>query len=366
MKKQLFFKFIPLIAGALLVAVFYIAIPSRAVMDTAKTVSGYVRYALGQMTSLIPFSVYELAVTLLILLVLFHLIRSAAAIVRAKGERVITAVLQMLPLAAAGVIIWAAFLWLWCSLYYTTPFYEGVLKNTTPSEDDLKLALEVFIDGANASAPFISRDSDGHINESVPALLKRASDVIPYGRLSDVFPRLERYISPRPKSMLYSEIMSRTHFTGIYFALTGEANLNSGTPLAYLPSDTSHELAHAHGIAAESEANFAGILAAILSDDPAFRYSGYLLGVTELGNALYETNPDAYVELAQRYSDLILLDFRDNSEYWENYEDTPAAVTVSVVYDGYLKSNGQSLGIRSYGACVNLLSEWVNSGRMRV
>ncbi|NMB02581.1 MAG: DUF3810 domain-containing protein, partial [Firmicutes bacterium] len=44
--------------------------------------------------------------------------------------------------------------------------------------------------------------------------------------------------------------------------------------------------------------------------------------------------------------------------YWERYE-SPASKAASAMYDGFLKSHGQTLGVRSYGACVDLLVTWL-------
>jgi hypothetical protein len=145
----------------------------------------------------------------------------------------------------------------------------------------------------------------------------------------------------------------------VYFALTAEANLNVRTPAVFLPVATAHELAHSRGIAAEDQANFAAVIVCLESFDPTFRYSGYLSGFTALGNALSESNRELYLDCVQELGESARLDISDASEYWKRYEDAPAAVAAVTVYDGYLKSNNQPLGIRTYGECVTLLAEWV-------
>ncbi|MDR0937235.1 MAG: DUF3810 domain-containing protein [Oscillospiraceae bacterium] len=360
--KHLLKSTIPLSAGLLLTLSYYITLKAGSSFETAAVVSDFLRYAIGRLTSLIPFSVYEFLIVLMAAYALLSLSLCIIAAVRTQGTRIVAALGKLLPLATIAVYVWAGFLWLWCSLYYTTPFYDGVLQNAAPSEDELAAALTLFIDGANANAPLLSRDGAGHITEDAHEILKRAPDAVPYDRLIVTFPRLASYPNPRPKPMVFSEIMSITHFTGVYFALTGEANVNTGTPGGFIAATAAHELAHSHGVAPEDEANFAGIAAAVLSDDPVFRYSGYLLGLTELGNALYAANPGRYTELSQNFSELIRIDFSDNHDYWEQYQKTRAVTrTVNSAYDGYLKSNGQKLGIQSYGACVNLLTEWVRT-----
>ena len=48
-------------------------------------------------------------------------------------------------------------------------------------------------------------------------------------------------------------------------------------------------------------------------------------------------------------------DFKAQSAYWDEFRDSAAQKASNTVYDSFLKSNGQELGMQSYGACVNLL-----------
>ena len=50
----------------------------------------------------------------------------------------------------------------------------------------------------------------------------------------------------------------------------------------------------------------------------------------------------------------MLTDLQDNNAYWSQYE-TPVSEVSEKVYDSYLKANGDPLGMKSYGACVDLL-----------
>ena len=72
---------------------------------------------------------------------------------------------------------------------------------------------------------------------------------------------------------------------------TGESNVNIDSPACLLPSTVTHELAHQRGIASEQECNFLAVAAATSAEDPAYRYSGYLMGYIHLSNALYRADP---------------------------------------------------------------------------
>ena len=148
--------------------------------------------------------------------------------------------------------------------------------------------------------------------------------------------------------------MSYLDFSGFYFPFTGEANLNDESPAAYLPANICHELAHQQGVASEQECNFIAILAATTTENDAYRYSGYLMGYVHLANALYRTDREAWQTVRDSLADTVRADLARNSAYWARF-DGLVNTAATKVYDGFLKSNGLSDGIQSYGAVVDLL-----------
>jgi hypothetical protein len=343
---------------AALIAGFYALRANRAVMDAAAAVSSVVRDGVAALTGLIPFSVFEVGSTIIVIITLIFIVSMLTKLIIGRWNPC-RAVKRIMSVAVAYTLIFATFLWLWCSNYFATPFYAGVLENRVASVEDIKTAAEYFLNGANELADSVPRDEDDHIAADAEEILKRAPESVNFDKIHAIFGRLDRRGTARVKPMLFSELMSRLRYTGIYMALTGESNVNVHTPLGYLPAVAAHELSHSHGVGAEDETNFLGIITAIESDDVLFKYSGYLSGFTYLGNALYDAAPEAYFELYGRTSAEVLQDMRDNSTFWQRYKENNFTKNVDKAYDSYLKNNGQTQGIKSYGACINLLSEWV-------
>ena len=183
---------------------------------------------------------------------------------------------------------------------------------------------------------------------------------------------------------MYSWLMSRTGYAGIYFALTGEANINRNMP-AFMPATIAHELAHQRGVFAEDETNFVAIIACITSGNTVYEYSGYLLGLIYLLNAIFDASrtysaagSDAWIEAMDAWIDIqagfgpeLRRDWTDNYEFWASQRTVDTGITiidtvltavtqtvsdaVTAIYDGYLRAQDQELGIRSYGAVVDLL-----------
>ena len=150
--------------------------------------------------------------------------------------------------------------------------------------------------------------------------------------------------------------MSAWGFTGYLCPLTGESTLNVDCPEVFLPVTIAHEYAHQRGVAAEQEANFVGIMAAVASGRPAYVYSGWLYGYLHLSNALYRADPAAAAACMAELPAAARADFDLNNAYWASWEG-PIREVGETVYDAFLHSYGQELGMQSYGACVDLLVE---------
>ena len=166
------------------------------------------------------------------------------------------------------------------------------------------------------------------------------------------------------KPIFFSRLQSRLGFTGVYFPFTGEANVNVDAPACLLPATVAHEMAHQRMVASEQEANFVGILAAVTSGDPVYQYSGYLMGLIQLCNALAPVDRGAWQDIVQRYFTQELADdWNDNNAYWAALA-SPVETAAEQVYDSFLKGNGQKLGMRSYGACVDLLAAYFGGERV--
>lgn len=151
-----------------------------------------------------------------------------------------------------------------------------------------------------------------------------------------------------------SRALSALRFTGFYFPFTGEPNVNMDSPAAFLPATVCHELAHQRGITAEEACNFIGILAAVRSEDAGYRYSGWLTGFGYLSNALYSADREAWQTIRDALPDTVVADLRADNAYWAQFRGVVSKVS-DTVYDGFLKSNGDTDGSKSYGVVTDLL-----------
>lgn len=335
-----------------LVILFHLLKDSRGVM------SGWVWFvmapleqALGRLWSLLPFSAAEVLTALFLLGCAVWLVRAVVLVVRQKAP--LPFLRRLLALASVWLWLWAGLCWLWNAAYYVPSFAQREGLSAAPcSVDELAAVTEYFARQAAALAPQVPRDEEGHFAVTPSDCFDRGPEL--YRNIVREFPSLDAK-AVKVKPLLLSRLQSILGFTGIYFPFTGEANVNVDAPACLLPATIAHEMSHQRMVASELEANFVGIAACASCDDVVFQYSGYLMGLIQLCNALYPVDDAAWYAIAEEYFNRELsVDWRDNNEYWSALE-SPLEDAAEDVYDSFLKSNDQELGIRSYGACVDLL-----------
>jgi hypothetical protein len=176
--------------------------------------------------------------------------------------------------------------------------------------------------------------------------------------------------APAPKGALLSPFMSLVGISGIYFPFTGEAHVNTTQPDCMAPFTACHEIAHQHGVAREDEANALGYLAAAAHPAADFRYSANLSAMRYALNSLAAADPAAYSRLVgvrvanpdgspgavakSRISPGVWADL-DAIAAWHNRYDSAVSRASGNVNDAYLRANGQTAGIKSYGRMVDVL-----------
>ena len=71
-------------------------------------------------------------------------------------------------------------------------------------------------------------------------------------------------------------------------------------------------------------------------------------------NELYKTGNSRFSEIVSFISDGVIRDLKFNSEYWNKYE-TDFSQSASDIYNIYLKENGITDGVQSYGRMLDLI-----------
>lgn len=310
-----------------------------------------VHRALAALNSHLPFSVAEALIGLAAAAVIAYIIYIVISMLRGGGrlKRLYAAVINLL---AAGLAVYAGFCMLWGVYYYGDDFMtRSALENENISVEQLEAVTRYFAERSNEYAEQVPRDEDGNYIADRAAILARSDEV--YENIERELPCLAGP-AVRAKGVYFSRLMSYTDFTGFFFPFTAEANVNTDFPPALFASTVAHELAHQRGVAKEQEANFVAVLASLAYGDTEYCYSACLLAYTHLGNALYSADYEAWKSIYLSLSEDMRRDFAANREYWAQFE-TPVQKVSNTVYEGFLYSYDQDMGLKSYGACVDLL-----------
>ena len=309
----------------------------------------------GRFWSIFPFSVAEVMAACFIAGTVIWLVRAVVLLVKQKQGR------AFLRRLAAYVCLlcwlWCAFCWMWNCTYRAPGFAEKYNLSKAPySPEQLLNVTVMFTIQAAELSDDVPRNEDLSFALSPAEAFDRAEGI--YDNISEFFPSLE-LSHRRAKPIVCSRLQSMLGYTGVYFPFTGEANVNIDQVPCLVPATIAHEMAHQRMVAAEEECNFVGVMACISSEDVVFQYSGWMMGLVYLINALYDLSPELAQEvMRQGFTDELRKDWNDNYEYWQALESPTqekANEVMDEVYDGYLKSQGQALGLMSYDACVDLL-----------
>jgi hypothetical protein len=304
------------------------------------------------LTGLLPFSVAELA---LILLVIYIPIRLIYLIIKAsrKGKGII-----LLRFLANIVLIGSLWFFIqvmvWNINYERLPYAELANINIQDSSvDDLEALCRWLVADTNKLREQVSENQDGImlVEGGYKSVLKRAYKG--YEVIEQEYPFLGGKYGP-PKPVLLSRLMSHSNIIGIYSCLTGEANIDIDIPEMSLASTVMHEMAHQRGFAREDEANYIAYKTCMAHPDIDFKYSGSVMALQYSMNALYAESPDRYFDVASNYSPGYRRDLEAEVKYWKQFQGITKEVA-NKMNDTYLKMNGQEDGVKSYGRMIDLL-----------
>jgi len=303
------------------------------------TISRLYQIQWGWLIALIPFSIMELVFVSWITIILITLLKGLQAMGRHQWA--------LFGNALRSVAIW---LLIMTNLYVGTagmaynrlPVQIPQFQGTVPYTDYVTV-IEAFRDDFNAQASQLTFDESGSVIN--PHSLTTLNHLIHEGfsQLDPVyFTRYSTTIKPLLTSFLYREF----HITGVHFAPSTEALVNTLIPDALLPFTMAHELAHAKGVMREDDANLVAMYICLTSDDPFIKYSGYFNTFYALLNlSRYIGEPSRYLALYQSLDQPIRQDYQFQGQYWAQYDVLDRFARW--VNDTYLKLFGTE-GVTSY------------------
>ena len=163
--------------------------------------------------------------------------------------------------------------------------------------------------------------------------------------------------NPRVRRLFPGGVLLGTSTAGIFLPFSMEAHIDAGLHWLTWPHVMSHEMAHGFGITDEGECNFIASISCRESNDAYFKYSGGLYDFRLIYNALSRIgiNED---RLRSKIPPICLSDLAEIRSKHNAYPNYVPEVWRNWIYDKYLKSQGISSGLSSYGEVLGLLLAW--------
>lgn len=308
----------------------------------------------SRLIGLLPFSVAEFLALFFftgLIALLFYVVFSLSRRGLPKANTIFSLIKKGVP--------WVAFLYLifqlsWGLNYHRIPFSQQAGLDVHPtSVEELTQLCTSLTQQAVLLRSQVSEDHDGVFSLTFDQSTLYALAQKGYENAAVLFPTLSG-VYGTPKSVLLSHYWSYTGTSGMYFPLTGEANVNTTTPPYLIPAITSHEMAHQHGFAREDEANFIGYLTSVSHPSLEFQYSGTMLALNNAMSQLYRVDSELWAKIREGYSEGMLRDLADHRAYFDRYQGM-VWETSNKVNNQYLILNRQKDGVQSYGRMVDLL-----------
>lgn len=367
-----------LVLAAVVILINVLAWQSNAFCDA------YIKYVFpiwvntyGRLTGLVPFSVGEILLLLVVIAIVLWVILllgqgmlwlinacGAKKVTATKGGKAYGKVVSVYSVGALWIILVVCFIMtLNCFiLYHASIFsqrYYGETKDGYTLEE-LIIVRNHVVEQCNRLALEMERDAEGNILYAGDI---GQEAILAMQNLGKTYDQLDGYY-PRPKPLAASDFFSQQYIGGYYFPFSMEANYNDVMYIMNYPATICHELAHLRGYIYEDEANMIGYLACIKSGNPFFEYSGYLSVLYYLDNDFWDAighDINAYyaqpIILPQVDEDNIFL----KQEDWDRIEEEAVidTETVDEVSDAFTETvlvvNGVEDGIKSYSRVVELL-----------
>ncbi len=340
---------ISLLILAVSCAVYYASVNDVLLADRVNSgFSVLVRRTLAYITSIIPFSLFELVILLAVPILI------TIVVISLKFDKTFRAKLRRLfSIIGLIALIISTYIFTLGIGYRTTPLAErlGIENRADILPEELYMTAIAVRDELNALADTVEFDGSETV---MPYTFEELSSKIvsAYDSYSVLYTDIYNFES-RAKPVIFSSVMSDLRISGIYSFPTGEANINMSYPDYNLPFTVAHEFAHQRGICRENEANFTAFLVCISSDDAYVRYSGYLNLYEYIASALYRADKELYADVYSTVSSVAIADIKASNAVYKAHEDSFLGELNEKLNDSYLKLNGTE-GTVSYSYVVRL------------
>ena len=275
-----------------------------------RNISRAYQTVIGALTKYIPFSFMEMLIVSLVVSTIIFII----LIIKDIRNRNINGIIRnSLTIVSSIFSIFVTFS-ICMSLNYNRLAIPIKLYEERVNQTQYKEIVKYFADDYSLCASNLEFKEDGEL--ICPYTISELNYLISleYEKLNDdYYHKFTTNVKPMLSSFIYREF----RITGLYFASTGEANLNYYSVTSEIPFVMMHELAHSKGVARENDANILAMYLGLNSSDYYIRYSTYTYTFSSLMMLLNYTGVKTdYAEVYYSMNKNIFLHQNYAYDYW--------------------------------------------------
>ena len=302
-------------------------------------------FLFGHIFGWLPVSVYEVLLIAAIAGAIVCLVLLIRDLVKKHWQKALSLTLSVCIAVASFLCVYTATA---SFSYNRAPLPQSVYAEYRAEDFSYEQAVELaenLIDKMNEAYFATEHDENGNI--VYPYTFQELSDLVAqqYQRLTDDY--FSSY-TPPAKRILNKWIMSQMHIVGVFFAPTGEVNVNGNENNLFLPSTMAHEMAHAKGVMREYEADIVSRYVLATSENPYLCY-GTLVQLSSYALSLVGKYPDSRQDYERLYNSVAAGIRLERQNYNEFYAQFTLLDDVGEFFnDIYLKLQQQQGGTESY------------------
>lgn len=302
-------------------------------------------FVVGKINKAFGVSVFEILLICAIVTVIFGLICFIIRLTKREKERAFKLVVILVYCVFGGLSIYGCT----AGFAYNRAELPLELHDGDISQEEVCDIARRYVAKINEVASRLKTDENGAV--ICPYTMDELSDILikEYERLdNDKYGGYFSSFTTRAKGSIFSRLMTEMHITGMFFAPTGEAHVNTYCPSCSIAVTAAHEIAHSKGIMREGDANLLAYYVTLTSNDEYVLFAGLF---SMLGRFLdvvnyYSSTADLYNELYYSLNSTVKDTIKSYNAFWSQHD---SLVDIEeTLNNAYLKLNGVENGTGSY------------------
>lgn len=309
-------RFILLSVTVFLLVLFIILRNIEAVAEFwARSFGRYYQTVIGSITSIVPFSIFELLIIAAIIYAISWIVIFVRKTKRNGFHKSSVKLVDLLLVITTVLTLYVGT----AGMIYHRKDINFHLRDTSTVEQSKYYDISLWLtEELNEAASKLDFEENGSVKR--PYSYKKLYEKIgeEYSKIDGDY--LTKFTAKPKQLLLFGWLYTELNISGISFLPTGEANFNQNVPSIDIPFVIAHEIAHTKGVMDETFANDVAMYVCLNSSDPYIKYSALCNAYDSISMMAMTINDDN--KLNEFYSLLdqkIWKDFSYSNDFWDKH-----------------------------------------------